>query len=80
MACFILHFCNKRKLTAESGCVGDPFALRELADDFAVSVLAHHANQVFPVIFRHPVARLDLIATSYSGFKIGEVLFGGFVR
>ncbi len=78
MSSFILHFCNKGELSAESGCEGYLLAFGQLADDFAVGVLAHHSNQVFPLVVRHPIAGLDFFATGYPGFKIGEVLVGRF--
>jgi hypothetical protein len=62
MARLILHLGQQDRLALQRRRAGDPVALRQLAHDLGMGVLADLADQRLAVALGHPVLGLDLLA------------------
>lgn len=72
MAALVLHLGQQRGLAAQAGGAGQPAALRQLADDLAVGVLADLADQGAAVGVGHPVVGLDPVLRIDAGLELGH--------
>ncbi len=68
----VLNLGEQSHFPAEIRGAGDPVALGQHPDHLGVRVLRHHAHELPPVPIRHPVLRLDRLASSDSGLELAD--------